>query len=245
MTPTADDLRRLFAPVARGTVPLVVLTDEEVSALLEVWPEPRPPLRWLDGRDDIGQQAAADVGARSLLVRGLVRGVGADRESDLSLRVAVEAPRLAHAIVEATLSDGSFVRLASIPGLGVVESVSGPTGFHLFTACSVGDAAARAGQGWLPDVASVDAGQPERRITLSEWPRLVEAELGRHVSTVAVDAWTQEHPRGLTWSIAHDGSTALSCSPVDDTTGLVRLVDRRSHAQLITHLLDGVTATTP
>lgn len=238
MTPTAEDLRSLFAPVAGGPVPLVALTDEEVSALLEAWPEPRPPLRWLDGRDDLSPEQAADVGARSLLVRGLVHGVGADRDSDLSLRVAVEAPRMAHAIVEATMPDGTFTRWASVPGLGVVESVSGPTGFHLFTACSVRDAGTRAAHGWIPDVPAVPAGQPERRIALSEWPRLVETEIGRHAASVQVDAWTHEHPSGRTWVVAHDRTMALSCSPLDEASGTVRLVDRRFEAELVTHLLD-------
>lgn len=238
MTPTAEDLRTLFAPVAGGPVPLVALTDEEVSALLEAWPDPRPPLRWLDGRDDLSSQTAADVGARSLLVRGLVRGVGADRDSDLSLRIAVEAPRMAHAIVEATLLDGTFTRWAALPGLGVVESSSGPTGFHLFTACTVRDAGTRAAQGWIPDVPAVPAAQPERRIALSEWPRLVEAEIGRHAASVQVDAWTHEHPQGRTWVIAHDRTAALSCSPLDETSATVRLVDRRSEAAVVTQLLD-------
>lgn len=139
------DVDRLGEHLRTQDIPLLVLTDEELDAMLEP-SHPDGPTGWFAELDDAGREVARTCGTRSLISRGLITPAGG---RTVETHPAIDIIRIArHDALGMTLAtrqdDGGTVRTmfhCLAPVVIMQETVDG-NGFHAYQLRSPSRAAA-------------------------------------------------------------------------------------------------------
>lgn len=230
---TADDVdvwRAIFA--SPGTV-FCILTDEELAAVHPVNEASASPQPWLRARSDLSPEMAAEVGSRSLAVRGLIEVDGDQPRVDPALRLAVQARDVsweAWSVVDVDTHEA--LRGSRLAELGVVVETISAEGFHAYSTATPEAVIDEIVQ-WALRHEGAEPYQAgaARVVAANDWDSFVRGEFdegrfGAEARRLDMSWWPPGSEEALSWALACDSDIAVLARPTDGQHLLVEPVDR-------------------